>query len=50
MSQMGDTDFSQIEIKNIVDKLNPNQQDNTAQQIKTCRDWLIDYLRGNKLE
>ena len=48
MSQMGDTDFSQIEIKNIVDKLNPNQQDNTAQQIKTCRDWLIDYLRGNK--
>lgn len=48
MSQMGDTDFSQNEIKNIVDKLNPNQQDTTAQQIKTCRDWLIDYLRGNK--
>lgn len=48
MSQLGNTDFTQAEISSLIEKIKPKQQNTEESQALTCREWLIDYLNGNK--
>lgn len=46
MSQLGQTDFDRKEINEALNEFNPSQSTQKPQQ-KTCREWLLDYLKGN---